>query len=93
LGGTGGNLQNLRLKRKRLLLGFDFSRIEVHAEADAAAFDPAAQDVAEELARLPQILSINLVTGAKDIEILLAVQEFSGAWAAPPRWANATGRG
>jgi Lrp/AsnC family transcriptional regulator for asnA, asnC and gidA len=37
-----------------------------------------AEDVAKELARLPQILSINLVTGAKDIEILLAVQEFSG---------------
>ena len=33
--------------------------------------------VAEELAKLPQILSINLVTGAKDIEILLAVHEFS----------------
>jgi Lrp/AsnC family transcriptional regulator for asnA, asnC and gidA len=37
-----------------------------------------AEDVAKELARLPQILSINLVTGAKDIEILLALQEFSG---------------
>jgi Lrp/AsnC family transcriptional regulator for asnA, asnC and gidA len=36
-----------------------------------------AEDVAKEFARLPQILSINLVTGAKDIEILLAVQEFS----------------
>jgi Lrp/AsnC family transcriptional regulator for asnA, asnC and gidA len=36
-----------------------------------------AEDVAKELARLPQILSINLVTGAKDIEILLAVQQFS----------------
>jgi Lrp/AsnC family transcriptional regulator for asnA, asnC and gidA len=36
-----------------------------------------AEEVAKEFARLPQILSINLVTGAKDIEILLAVQEFS----------------
>jgi Lrp/AsnC family leucine-responsive transcriptional regulator len=37
----------------------------------------AAEDVAEELALLPEILSINLVTGAKDIEILLAAHEFS----------------
>ena len=37
----------------------------------------AAEDVAEELALLPEILSINLVTGAKDIEILLAALEFS----------------
>lgn len=36
-----------------------------------------AEEVAKEFARLPQILSINLVTGAKDIEILLAVQEFA----------------
>ena len=36
-----------------------------------------AEDVAQELAKLPQILSINLVTGAKDIEILLAVHEFT----------------
>jgi Lrp/AsnC family transcriptional regulator for asnA, asnC and gidA len=37
----------------------------------------AAESVAEELALLPEILSINLVTGAKDIEILLAAREFS----------------
>jgi Lrp/AsnC family transcriptional regulator for asnA, asnC and gidA len=37
----------------------------------------AAEAVAEELALLPEILSINLVTGAKDIEILLAAHEFS----------------
>jgi Lrp/AsnC family transcriptional regulator for asnA, asnC and gidA len=37
----------------------------------------AAEAVAEELALLPEILSINLVTGAKDIEILLAAREFS----------------
>ena len=37
----------------------------------------SAQAVAEDLARLPQVLSINLVTGAKDIEILLAAREFS----------------
>jgi len=36
-----------------------------------------AEAVAVELAVLPQILSINLVTGAKDIEILLAVPEFA----------------
>ena len=36
-----------------------------------------AEAVARELAELPQILSINLVTGAKDIEILVAVPEFS----------------
>src|SRR4051812_1229583 len=36
-----------------------------------------AENVAEDLARLPQILSVNLVTGAKDIEILVAVHEFS----------------
>ena len=36
-----------------------------------------AEEVAEELAKLPEILSINLVTGAKDIEILLAAREFS----------------
>jgi DNA-binding Lrp family transcriptional regulator len=29
------------------------------------------------LALLPEILSISLVTGAKDIEILLAVREFA----------------
>src|ERR1700679_1161525 len=36
-----------------------------------------AEEVAREFAKLPQILSINLVTGAKDIEILLGVQEIS----------------
>jgi DNA-binding Lrp family transcriptional regulator len=36
-----------------------------------------AEAVAEELARIPQIISINLVTGAKDIEILLAAHDFS----------------
>ncbi len=36
-----------------------------------------AEEVAEELAKLPEVLSINLVTGAKDIEILLATREFS----------------
>jgi Lrp/AsnC family transcriptional regulator for asnA, asnC and gidA len=36
-----------------------------------------AESVAEELALLPEILSISLVTGAKDIEILLAVREFA----------------
>lgn len=37
----------------------------------------SAEAVAEDLARLPHVLSINLVTGAKDIEILLAAREFS----------------
>ncbi len=37
----------------------------------------SAEAVAADLARLPQVLSVNLVTGAKDIEILLAVREFS----------------
>ena len=36
-----------------------------------------AEEVAEDLALIPQILSINLVTGAKDIEILLAAHDFS----------------
>ncbi len=36
-----------------------------------------AENVAEDLAKLPQILSVNLVTGAKDIEILVAVREFA----------------
>jgi Lrp/AsnC family transcriptional regulator for asnA, asnC and gidA len=36
-----------------------------------------AEAVAEDLAQIPQILSINLVTGAKDIELLLGVHDFS----------------
>jgi Lrp/AsnC family transcriptional regulator for asnA, asnC and gidA len=37
----------------------------------------SAEAVGRDLAKLPQVLSINLVTGAKDIEILLAAREFS----------------
>jgi Lrp/AsnC family transcriptional regulator for asnA, asnC and gidA len=36
-----------------------------------------AEEVARELALLPQVLSCGLVTGPKDIEILVAAQEFS----------------
>lgn len=37
----------------------------------------SAESVAEELARLPHVVSINLVTGSKDIEILVVAQEFA----------------
>jgi Lrp/AsnC family transcriptional regulator for asnA, asnC and gidA len=37
----------------------------------------SAEAVAEDLALLPQIVSINLVTGAKDIEILVVAHEFA----------------
>ena len=36
-----------------------------------------AEAVAEELARLPHVVSINLVTGSKDIEMLVVAQEFA----------------
>jgi Lrp/AsnC family leucine-responsive transcriptional regulator len=37
----------------------------------------AAEAVAEELALLPQVLSISLVTGSKDIEMLVVAHEFA----------------
>lgn len=37
----------------------------------------SAEEVGRDLAALPQVLSVNLVTGAKDIEILLAARELS----------------
>jgi len=37
----------------------------------------SAEAVAEDLALLPQVVSINLVTGSKDIEILVVAQEFA----------------
>jgi Lrp/AsnC family transcriptional regulator for asnA, asnC and gidA len=37
----------------------------------------AAQDVAEELATLPEVFAVHLVTGARDIEILVALHDFS----------------
>jgi Lrp/AsnC family leucine-responsive transcriptional regulator len=37
----------------------------------------AAEAVAEELALLPQVLSISLVTGSKDIEMLVVALEFA----------------
>jgi Lrp/AsnC family transcriptional regulator for asnA, asnC and gidA len=68
----------------------DAKAMKVVAAADFSAFGyniliaigvevqgRAAEEVARELALLPEILSISLVTGAKDIEILLAVREFA----------------
>ena len=37
----------------------------------------SAEDVANDLALLPQVVSINLVTGSKDIEILVVAHEFA----------------
>lgn len=37
----------------------------------------AAGDVAEELARLPEVFAVHLVTGARDIEILVALHDFN----------------
>jgi Lrp/AsnC family leucine-responsive transcriptional regulator len=36
----------------------------------------AAEDVAEELATLPEVFAVHLVTGARDIEILVALHDF-----------------
>ena len=36
----------------------------------------AAEDVAEELAKLPEVFAVHLVTGARDIEILVALRNF-----------------
>jgi Lrp/AsnC family transcriptional regulator for asnA, asnC and gidA len=36
----------------------------------------AAEDVAEELAKLPEVFAVHLVTGARDIEILVALRDF-----------------
>ncbi len=68
----------------------DANAMKVVAATDFAAFGynillaigvevqgRSAEAVASDLAALPQVLSINLVTGAKDIEILLAAREFS----------------
>lgn len=35
-----------------------------------------AEDVAEELAKLPEVFAVHLVTGARDIEILVALRDF-----------------
>ena len=37
----------------------------------------AAEEVAEELARLPEVFAVHLVTGARDIEILVALRDFA----------------
>lgn len=37
----------------------------------------AAEDVAEELAKLPEVFAVHLVTGARDIEILVALRDFA----------------
>ena len=37
----------------------------------------AAEDVAEELAKLPEVFAVHLVTGARDIEILVALSDFA----------------
>ena len=36
----------------------------------------AAEDVADELATLPEVFAVHLVTGARDIEILVALHDF-----------------
>ena len=38
----------------------------------------AAEDVAAELAKLPEVFAVHLVTGARDIEILVALRDFAG---------------
>ena len=35
-----------------------------------------AEDVAQELATLPEVFAVHLVTGARDIEILVALHDF-----------------
>ena len=37
----------------------------------------AAEDVAAELAKLPEVFAVHLVTGARDIEILVALRDFA----------------
>ena len=37
----------------------------------------AAENVAEELAKLPEVFAVHLVTGARDIEILVALRDFA----------------
>jgi Lrp/AsnC family leucine-responsive transcriptional regulator len=37
----------------------------------------AAEEVAEELAKLPEVFAVHLVTGARDIEILVALRDFA----------------
>jgi len=37
----------------------------------------AAEDVADELATLPEVFAVHLVTGARDIEILVALRDFA----------------
>jgi DNA-binding Lrp family transcriptional regulator len=37
----------------------------------------AAEEVGTELARLPEVFSVHLVTGARDLEVLVAVKDFS----------------
>jgi Lrp/AsnC family transcriptional regulator for asnA, asnC and gidA len=36
-----------------------------------------AEEVAEELAALPEVFAVHLVTGARDIEILVALDDFA----------------
>lgn len=68
----------------------DSKAVRVVAAADFSAFgynillaigvevqNRAAEAVAEDLAQLPEVFACHLVTGAKDIELLVALHDFS----------------
>jgi Lrp/AsnC family transcriptional regulator for asnA, asnC and gidA len=63
----------------RVVAVTDFSALgyKVLLAVDIEVQGRAAQDVAEELAALPEVFAVHMVTGARDLEILVALHDFA----------------
>ncbi len=71
-------LEDLNLMRIVAITDFAAAGYELLLAVGVEVQKRPAEDVARDLAKLPEVFSVNLVTGSQDIEILVAARDFDG---------------